>query len=480
VERGGLRRVALAFLLASLFVSCGDSGDQYAPIPDEPGARATVVAGIVRDADDHAVADAIVAIDPARDGVAESVHQLLADPTASAKTTSSRRVTTTNDAGRFAFSDVATGDYFLQVIADDHLGASRAITVPDPIAFADTIYVDVDLTPTGTLTGVATLENGVVHSGSVVYAEGTSYDAVTDVAGAYTILDVPVGSYAVRASHAGYLDDTENATITNAGEVVPLSAMLLRLNSNIPPVATIASASPLLAAFPVDFIASGMDADGSVVLYEWDWEDDGVFDYANSTSADASHAYAAGSYRAKLRVTDDDGAIGLAVIEFTIVDAPANRAYMSTTGSDANDGSIGSPVATLTKAYQLAQLNGKDEILIGEGSYLQVPIFRHRHPRRATSQLERGHGAFAVQYRRRARDRQHHHDRHVDSPPRAQHGAGGERHELDRTLLARVELESAFRGVSVPGRERTLRPDGVGGLAGSERFLGNFRWPGKL
>ena len=373
LHRSG-RVSVLAALLALL--ACGKDGDHYAPLPNNPSPQATVVAGAVRDGSDHAVADALVVIEPVQNGVTATTQHQVENPGAASASIPGRRVTVTGDNGRFAFDDVSTGDYFLQVIADDHLGAMRNLSVPDPRALIDTVYVDVDLTPTGTFTGVATLENETEHQGTVVYAQGTSYVAVTDPTGAYALTDVPVGTYTVRAEHAHYLEDTANGTITIAGEVVPLAAMLLRIDSNIPPVAAIASASPLLEGIPVGFTASGTDADGTVVLYEWDWEDDGTFDYSSASSANASHTYAAGSYRAKLRVTDDDGAIGLDVVEFTVLNAPVNRVYMSTTGSDTNDGSIGSPVATLAKAYQIAQLDGKDEILVAEGSYnSQAPAF---------------------------------------------------------------------------------------------------------
>ena len=73
--------------------------------------------------------------------------------------------------------------------------------------------------------------------------------------------------------------------------------MLLRLDSNIPPVATIASATPQIANVPVQFVASGTDADGTVVLYEWDWEDDGIFDYSSPSTGDATHVYATAGKR---------------------------------------------------------------------------------------------------------------------------------------------------------------------------------------
>lgn len=314
--RRTIRSAALAALI--LFLACGEDGDHYAPLGTDEATQATVVAGVVRDAGKNAVTDALVVIEPASEGVAASAEWLAKNPGAASETTPGRRVTTTNARGRFAFERVDAGDYFLQVIADDHLGAMHSVRVPDRTAFVDTVYADVNLTPTGTFSGVATLENATAHQGTVVYVQGTSYVAVTDPAGAYAMTNVPVGSYTVRAEHAHYLEDTEGGTITTAGENVALASMLLKIDSNIPPVATIASATPEIENVPVQFVASGTDADGTVVLYEWDWEDDGVFDYSNPSSGNASHTYASGNYTAKLRVTDDDGAIGLAAVQLAI------------------------------------------------------------------------------------------------------------------------------------------------------------------
>ncbi len=59
------------------------------------------------------------------------------------------------------------------------------------------------------------------------------------------------------------------------------------------------------------FHGTGVDSDGAISLYEWDFEGDGAFDTSNSSSGDAFHTYAsAGSYVAVLRVTDNRGARG--------------------------------------------------------------------------------------------------------------------------------------------------------------------------
>jgi len=49
------------------------------------------------------------------------------------------------------------------------------------------------------------------------------------------------------------------------------------------------------------------DPDGTIVLYEWDWDTDGVYDESH-TSPIATHSWSQpGSHRVTLRVTDDDG-----------------------------------------------------------------------------------------------------------------------------------------------------------------------------
>ncbi len=53
---------------------------------------------------------------------------------------------------------------------------------------------------------------------------------------------------------------------------------------------------------------SGTDADGVVVLYEWDFDGDGTYDWESGSSAEVSHTFTTeGTYAAALRVTDDCG-----------------------------------------------------------------------------------------------------------------------------------------------------------------------------
>ena len=73
---------------------------------------------------------------------------------------------------------------------------------------------------------------------------------------------------------------------------------------------------------PINFDASGSsDSDGTIVLYEWDWDNDGTYDETSTTSATTSHTWSDdGSYPIVLRVTDDDDATDTDTITVTVED----------------------------------------------------------------------------------------------------------------------------------------------------------------
>jgi PKD repeat protein len=73
------------------------------------------------------------------------------------------------------------------------------------------------------------------------------------------------------------------------------------------------------------------DVDGSIVLYEWDLDEDGEFGEQGETGVSVSRTYySAGSYEVELRVKDDDGAYSDPCDSITVhavtleVDVPAS------------------------------------------------------------------------------------------------------------------------------------------------------------
>lgn len=71
---------------------------------------------------------------------------------------------------------------------------------------------------------------------------------------------------------------------------------------------------------PITFDPSGSyDLDGTIVLYEWDFDGDGTYDYSSATPDTVSHSYMSpGTYSVTLRVTDNEGLTGTATATKTI------------------------------------------------------------------------------------------------------------------------------------------------------------------
>jgi hypothetical protein len=74
------------------------------------------------------------------------------------------------------------------------------------------------------------------------------------------------------------------------------------------------------------------DLDGSLLLYEWDWNSDGIYEDSSATSTMAHSWALAGQYPVTLRVTDDGDATGTKTMTLSI-----------TSGSEDEDGTKGTP-----------------------------------------------------------------------------------------------------------------------------------------
>lgn len=97
-----------------------------------------------------------------------------------------------------------------------------------------------------------------------------------------------------------------------------------------PTVTAMASTGGGNAPLPVNFSGSAVD-DGSIVLWEWDFNGDGVYDYSSATSAAASFTYTqAGIFAPALRATDNDGNTGIDMVE-VIVNLSATLAVSNET-----------------------------------------------------------------------------------------------------------------------------------------------------
>ncbi|MEP0813471.1 MAG: PKD domain-containing protein [bacterium] len=122
-------------------------------------------------------------------------------------------------------------------------------------------------------------------------------------------------SPAVALSAAGSYDCS--LTVTNPYGSDAFDFTLDISPYNAPPVAQ-ASVTPIIGDSPLTatLLSTGSsDPDGAVVLYEWDFDSDGTYDYSTPSPAPIEHVYPGeaaggpyeGKYRARLRVTDDGG-----------------------------------------------------------------------------------------------------------------------------------------------------------------------------
>lgn len=106
------------------------------------------------------------------------------------------------------------------------------------------------------------------------------------------------------------------------GESTTVSSSWVELPPPNQPPTAVAGANPTTGSSPlaVSFSALGSDdPDGSIVLYEWDFQGDGVYDWTNSSSGDVQFTYdTEGSYTPTLRVTDNDGGSAASNIPITV------------------------------------------------------------------------------------------------------------------------------------------------------------------
>jgi PKD repeat protein len=111
--------------------------------------------------------------------------------------------------------------------------------------------------------------------------------------------------------------------------------------TNQPPVAVAGSAKSAQVGQSVSFDGTAShDADGTIVSWDWDFGDGS----AHATTATASHAYtSAGTYIARLTVTDDKGATGTDNVAVN-VGAPGNQNPVANAGGN-KSGLVGQSMA---------------------------------------------------------------------------------------------------------------------------------------
>jgi hypothetical protein len=138
------------------------------------------------------------------------------------------------------------------------------------------------------------------------------------------------------------------------GDSVRVPDLVLPRDLNQAPVASVTPIG-LCHGFPTELSPAGSrDPDGTIVRYEWSFENDARIDTTTSQPVAILHSYPPGDHRAKLIVTDDHGAIGIGTTAFR-VDPPDTVFVSATTGTPGGTGSRGSPLNTIAAALALPQ-----------------------------------------------------------------------------------------------------------------------------
>jgi hypothetical protein len=142
---------------------------------------------------------------------------------------------------------------------------------------------------------------------------------------------------------------------------------------NVAPVADFSATAGCTSA-PVSLDASAAhDPDGTITLYEWDFESDGTIDASGPALIVVQHAYTPGTHRAKLVVTDNAAAYTVTVKSFTV--AAPETMYVALSGSPLGPGTRQSPFSSLTSAIAAAaSLACPATILVAEGRYVETPV----------------------------------------------------------------------------------------------------------
>ncbi|UCC93044.1 MAG: PKD domain-containing protein, partial [Thermoplasmata archaeon] len=95
----------------------------------------------------------------------------------------------------------------------------------------------------------------------------------------------------------------------------------------------------------MEFSGTGEDPDGFIVLYEWDFEGDGVWDWNDTQERVARHAYTeTGLFIARFRVTDNDGATAQDVLRVQVSSSTTSNEPPTAEAGGPYDGVAGEPV----------------------------------------------------------------------------------------------------------------------------------------
>jgi hypothetical protein len=131
--------------------------------------------------------------------------------------------TTTQENGSYTFTGVIPGTYTVYAFSPNTREKAVKINVTLPANERSVTAGDMYLTPVGYITGQITV-NGGINSGLLIAVASTSYMAVTDNSGDFTINDVPEGTYTILIMKGSYVDVWASNVTVNADQETRLTS----------------------------------------------------------------------------------------------------------------------------------------------------------------------------------------------------------------------------------------------------------------
>jgi len=261
-------------------------------------------------------------------------------------TGSSPYAATTDSTGAFRIDDVPEGRYVLVARSGDLAGVLPGVWVSARAPTTITIH----LTPTGELSGKATLGATSGNAGILVWVAGTSLVAVTHDDGSYIINGVPVrSSYTVMATRPGYSVGQQTSLSVSAGVTTTVPDIALTQTDNhIPQIST-------LSADPITVEQSGTctlsveaeDQDGDPLAFAWSAAD-GLLSSESGNPVQWTPPSQDGSYAVTVIVNDGNGGSASGAVAVLVSTPPTPNqkpTITSMTPDDTPDVGVGEPQA---------------------------------------------------------------------------------------------------------------------------------------
>jgi len=185
------------------------------------------------------------------------------------------------------------------------------------------------------LRGSATDPDGLVSLYEWDFTGDGTYDWSNETTGVAQHIYDSAGNYTAKLRATDNIGEFATATVSVEVQARP---------PNMLPMADAGDDVTVEQGDPVEFVMAGFDPDGSIVLFEWDYDGDGTYDEESPTAVTTHHIYINPQvYTATLRVTDDEGGVDTDPRTITVTAKVQNQPPTADAGPDMNV-QVGQPV----------------------------------------------------------------------------------------------------------------------------------------